>query len=87
MPRKTKKHKKQAAKRRVVTIQATPATEKNTSPTQKHTEYKPQGYDAKLRGYTMTDITRTLIITAIMFGLQAATFYVYQNDLLTQILP
>ncbi len=87
MPRKTKKHKKQASQRRVIAVTATPAVEKKQVVIAAQQNYKPEGYDAHLRGYTMKDVTRTLVITAIMFGLQAAIFYIYQNNLLAQILP
>ena len=77
MPRKTKKQKLQAAARTEKPLVETPVV---TTKARVSAKYHETGYDKKLRSFTLKDTGRTLVITALLFGLQY--FLVLQQDLI-----
>lgn len=77
MARKTRKQKIKAAHRTTSTLKV----EKGVSVKAKATpKYHETTYDKELRAQTLKDTGKTLLITALLFGLQY--FFVLQQDLI-----
>ena len=78
MPLKSKKHKLKSAERREkIAKRVVSASKEESAP-----KYHATEYDKLLRKFTIRDTIKTIIITLILFAIQAGIFYAYQNNML-----